>query len=136
MDTLTIVEWATIFSPIISVLIAVWVSCMSAKDTAKQVRAIRDLCILQNSTALDMLEIELYKYSLGKVNDNAELQVLMDEMSQLKQESNPDPKALKRMQKQIDQLSMNASIKKTFEYKIIMRQFELMRGIDNLKRMR
>ena len=94
----TIVDWATILSPIIAVLIAWWVSRKSSKDTAKQVRAIRDLCILQNSTTLDMLEMELYKYSLGKENDNVELHALMNEMAQLKQEWNPDPKELKRIQ--------------------------------------
>lgn len=136
MNAHTIVEWATILSPIIAVLIALWVSHKSAKDTAKQVRAIRDLCILQNSTTLDMLEMELYKYSLGKENDNAELRALMEEMSQLKQEWNPDPKELKRIQNKIEQLSMNASIKNTFEYKIFMRQFELMRANDNLRKMK
>lgn len=136
METQTIVNWATILSPIIAVLIAMWVSFKSAKDTAKQVRAIRDLCILQNSTALDILEMELYKFSLGKVNDNVELRALMEEMSQLRQEWNPDPKELKRIQNKIDQLSMNAHIKHTFEYKIIMRQFALMKGIENLKQMK
>jgi len=136
MNAHTIVEWATILSPIIAVLIALWVSHKSAKDTAKQVRAIRDLCILQNSTALDILEMELYKYSLGKVNDNAELRALMEEMAQLRQEWNPDPKELKRIQNKIDQLSLNAHIKQTFEFKIMMRQFVLMRGIENLKQMK
>ena len=136
MNTHTIVEWATILSPIIAVLIALWVSHKSAKDTAKQVRAIRDLCILQNSTSLDILEMELYKYSLGKENDNAELHALMEEMSQLRKEWNPDSKELKRIQNKIDQLSRNASIKQTFEFKIMMRQFALMRGIENLKQMK
>ena len=113
-----------------------WVSFKSAKDTAKQVRAIRDLCILQNSNALDILEMELYKFSLGKVNDNVELRALMEEMSQLRQEWNPDPKELKRIQNKIDQLSLNAHIKQTFEFKIMMRQFALMRGIENLKQMK
>ncbi|MBQ8051310.1 MAG: hypothetical protein IJ197_07025 [Bacteroidaceae bacterium] len=132
----TTVQWATILSPIIAVGIAAWTSYNSSKDTRKQVRAIRDLCILQNSTTLDILEMELYKYSLGKVNDNVELHALLDEMAQLKQEWNPDPKELKRIQHKIEQLSKNASIKQTFEYKIIMRQFALMRGIENLKRMK
>lgn len=136
METQTLVIWATILSPIIAVVIALWVSFNSAKDTAKQVRAIRDLCILQNSTALDMLEMELYKFSLGKVNDNAELRALMEEMSQLRQEWNPDPKELKKIQNKIDQLSLNAQIKQTFEFKIMMRQFALMRGIENLKQMK
>ena len=131
-----IVRWATILSPIIAVVIATWTSYNSSKDTRKQIRAIRDLCILQNSTTLDILEMELYKYSLSKENDNAELHTLMDEMAQLKQEWNPDPQKLKRIQHQIEQLSRNASIKHTFEYKIIMRQFALMRGIENLKRMK
>jgi hypothetical protein len=132
----TIVDWATVLSPIIAVLIALWVSRKSAKDTTKQVRAIRDLCILQNSTALDMLEMELYKFSLGKENDNIELRALRAEMSQLRQENNPDAKELKRIQNKIEQLSMNATIKQSFEYRIIMRQFDLIRGIDNLKKMK
>lgn len=132
----TAVQWATILSPIIAVIIAIWVCRKSSNDTAKQVRAIRDLCILQNSTTLDMLEMELYKYCLGKENDNVELRALMDEINQLKEEWNPDPKEVKRIQNKIEQLSRNANIKQSFEYKIMMRQFALMRGIDNLRKIK
>lgn len=37
-----IVQWATILSPIIAVLIAWWMSRSSAKDTAKQIAALEE----------------------------------------------------------------------------------------------
>ena len=38
----SIVQWATILSPIIAVLIAWWMSRSSAKDTAKQIAALEE----------------------------------------------------------------------------------------------
>ena len=68
--------WANILSPIIAVLIAVWVNCKSTKDTRKQIQSLKNLCIMQISNTLDMLEVELYKFTIGKEEDNSELMIL------------------------------------------------------------
>ena len=125
---------ASLLLSMVAIGIAIWSSRQTSKEATRQVNAIMDLCILQNSTTLDMLELELYKYSLGRVTDNAELRALMDEMRNLQQEWNTDPKEINRLQHKMRALSNNAEIKKSFEYKIMMRQFALLRGIENLKR--
>ena len=42
-----IVQWATILSPIIALLIAWWMSRSSEKDTAKQIASIKELAKIQ-----------------------------------------------------------------------------------------
>ena len=130
-----IVQWATILSPIIAVLIAVWVNHKSTKDTKKQLTSLKNLCIMQISNTIDMLEMELYKYSLGKEEDRSELTALSRQMDLLRQESTPDPKEMARLQHEIEKLGNNVKYKDTFTMKIIMRQFDLMRAIDNVKKM-
>lgn len=131
----TIVQWATILSPIIAVLIAVCVSYKSAKDTKKQLTGLKNLCIMQISNTIDMLEMELYKYSLGKEEDRSELTALSKQMDLLRQESDPDPIEMARLQHEIEKLGNNVKYKDNFTLKIIMRQFDLMRAIDSVKKM-
>ena len=132
----TIVQWATIASPIIAVLIAVWVSHKSAKDTKKQINGLKNLCIMQISNTIDMLEMELYKYSLRKEEDRSELSALSSQMDLLRQESDPDPKEMARIQHEIEKLGNNVKYKNNFTLKIIMRQFALMEAIDKVKKMK
>ena len=67
-----IVQWATILSPIIAVLIAWWMSKSSAKDTAKQIAAleesttkqvesIKELARLQMDASIKQVELEIEK---------------------------------------------------------------------------
>ena len=67
-----IVQWATILSPIIAVLIAWWMSKSSAKDTAKQIAAleesttkqiesIKQLSKQQIDASIKMVELEIEK---------------------------------------------------------------------------
>ena len=67
-----IVQWATILSPIIAVLIAWWMSRSSAKDTAKQIAAleesttkqiesIKELARLQMDASIKQVELEIEK---------------------------------------------------------------------------
>ena len=43
----TVVQWATILSPIIAVIIAWWMTRNSAKDAAKQIASIKELAKIQ-----------------------------------------------------------------------------------------
>ena len=67
-----IVQWATILSPIIAVLIAWWMSKSSAKDTAKQIAAleesttkqiesIKELARIQMDASIKQVELEIEK---------------------------------------------------------------------------
>lgn len=142
----TIVQWATILSPIIAVIIAVWASRKSAKDTAKQIAAIEEstkkqmesmkrLSLLQLSAAYDALEMSLYEYSLGKENDNLELRALSDELHQMQEQENIDPMEMNRLKKRMEILSKNVGYKGNFELKIMMEQFRIMQEIERFKRL-
>ena len=67
-----IVQWATILSPIITVLIAWWMSKSSKEDTAKQIAAleesttkqiesIKELARLQMDASIKQVELEIEK---------------------------------------------------------------------------
>ena len=71
----TLVQWATILSPIIAVLIAIWASRSSAKDTAKnlvaleestnkQVESVKELTKIQIEITKLLLEKELWEANL------------------------------------------------------------------------
>ena len=141
-----IVQWATILSPIIAVIIAVWASRKSAKDTAKQIAAIEEstkkqmesmkrLSLLQLSAAYDALEMSLYEYSLGKENDNLELRSLSDELNQLQQQQDIDPMEISRLQQKMVILSKNVKYKGNFELKIMMEQFRIMQEMERFKKL-
>lgn len=141
-----IVQWATILSPIIAVIIAVWASRKSAKDTAKQIAAIEEstkkqmesmkrLSLLQLSAAYDALEMSLYEYSLGKENDNLELRALSDELHQMQEKENIDPMEMNRLKKRMEILSKNVGYKGNFELKIMMEQFRIREEMERFKKL-
>jgi hypothetical protein len=141
-----IVQWATILSPIIAVVIAVWASRKSAKDTAKQIAAVEEstkkqvesikrLCLLQLSAAYDALEMSLYEYSLGKENDNLELRALSDELHQMQEQENIDPMEMNRLKKKMEILSKNVGYKGNFELKIMMEQFRIREEMERFKKL-
>lgn len=128
--------WANICSPIIAVLVAVWVNHESTKDTRKQIQSLKNLCIMQISNTLDMLEVELYKFTIGKEEDNSELKMLHEEMQKLRESENPNIHDIARLNHKMRQLSRSAQYKNSFTFHIMNRQFALMRGMDNVKKMK
>lgn len=128
--------WANILSPIIAVLIAIWVNHKSTKDTRKQIQSLKNLCIMQISNTLDMLEVELYKFTIGKEEDNSELMILHEEMLKLRESENSNKHDIARLEHKMKQLSRSAQYKNSFTLHIMNRQFALMRGIDNVKNMK
>ena len=63
-----IVQWATILSPIIAVLIAWWMSKSSAKDTAKQIAALEESTTkqIESIKQLARIQIEITSIQLQK----------------------------------------------------------------------
>lgn len=77
----TIVQWATILSPIIAVLVAVWVVISSKKDTDKQIESIKALSKLQIEILATEIEMETIKNKIIAQQANqesAELSRIMD----------------------------------------------------------
>lgn len=55
------VQWATILSPIIALLIAWWMSRSSAKDTAKQIASIKELAKIQIEVTMMQIDKALWE---------------------------------------------------------------------------
>ncbi len=55
----TIVQWATLLSPIIAVLIAIWASRSSAKDTAKKLVALEESTKIQVESIKELTKIQI-----------------------------------------------------------------------------
>ena len=73
-----IVQWATILSPIIAVLIAWWMSRSSAKDTAKQIAALEESTTKQVESIKELarLQIEISTLQLSKELSDARSQYI------------------------------------------------------------
>lgn len=56
-----IVQWATILSPLIAVIIAVWSGLSSRKATAKQIESIKELSRIQIDANIKQVELEIEK---------------------------------------------------------------------------
>lgn len=76
-----IVQWATILSPIIAVVIAIWASRSSAKDTARQIAAleesttkqidsIKELALLQLEISLKQIDKDLWETRYRLIQNN------------------------------------------------------------------
>ena len=72
----TVVQWATILSPIIAVIIAWWMTRSSAKDAAKQITSIKELAKIQIETTQIQISKELwdaktrYQQTSNRVRNN------------------------------------------------------------------
>ena len=59
-------QWATILSPIVAIVVAIWISKKSAKDTAKQVAAIEESTAkqIESIKKLSILQAEITSIQL------------------------------------------------------------------------
>ena len=64
MEKFDIIQWATILSPIIAVIIAVVTSWLNSKGVTKQIASIKSLYILHAEIAIIQNEIVTFKNSL------------------------------------------------------------------------
>ncbi len=84
----SIVQWATILSPIIAVLLAWWTSKSSAKENRKQIAALKDIAVLQIDTTILEMEYEFFKAETSMREYKDEIEELQRELQKL----NLDPK--------------------------------------------
>lgn len=75
----TIVQWATILSPIIAVAIALWASKKSAKDTARHIASVEKSTRLQVGSVKELSQIQL-ETTLMQID--RELSVAQERISQ------------------------------------------------------
>lgn len=118
----------------VSVGIAIYTSRSSAKDTKRQVDSMKQICLLQLDSTYDMLEMELYKYSLNAKNDEAEIKVLRAELDSLRNSWNSNPKKMEEIRLKIEKMGRSAEYQNNFSVKIMMRQFQIVNTINAIRR--
>ncbi len=84
----TIVQWATILSPIIAVVLAWWTCRSSAKESAKQISALKRIAILQIETSLLEMEYEFFKAETSMKEYKDEINDLQKELQRLSHNPN------------------------------------------------
>ena len=133
----TIVQWATILSPIIAVLLAWWASRSSAKDTAKQISCICDVAILQIDTTIFEIENEFFKTESTMREHNEEIKDLRSELESLCNSRASEPQRQEFLDK-IEKLSKESQWQKAWWMKLFHIQSQLSfaksRLIDSYKR--
>ncbi len=131
-----ITQWATILSPIIAVIIAIWTYRDSRKTSQKQMEALKIMCRQQINVQITMLEIELQKLAMEQCEDKDEIYLLSKEISNLSQKRNAKKADIESLQAKINSLSKQVGFKGNRQWQIINTQFTLLKqseGIKNLK---
>jgi hypothetical protein len=127
-----ITQWATILSPVIAVIIAIWTYRDSKESTRKQVMAMRIVCRQQINVQLTMLEIELQKMAMERFENQDEITQLSKEINDLFQK-NADKAEIEKLQIKINSLRKQVGFKSNREWQIINTQFTLLQQSNKLK---
>ena len=136
-----IVQWATILSPIIAVLIAWWMSKSSARDTAKQIAALEESTTkqIESIKKLSRIQIEITSIQLQKELTEARtgyLQASEKSMDALVDRSgmmgNPYNDVVARMQDRQEK-QKNLSLDRDFYFKKINWINSYLKRVEELK---
>ncbi len=127
-----ITQWATILSPVIAIVIAIWTYRDSKESTRKQVMAMRIVCRQQINVQLTMLEIELQKMAMERFENQDEITQLSKEINDLFQK-NADKAEIEKLQIKINSLRKQVGFKSNREWQIINTQFTLLQQSNKLK---
>ena len=125
---MTIVQWATILSPIIAVILAWWTCRSGARDTAKLVKCNKKL--MQISLQIKM--IELSKEAKEEHVEFSSLLKKAKEMSQQRHSNYPDWSSEILMQYEDKERDNDYKITKTFDKRMVIT--ETMSDLINLIR--
>ena len=128
-----ITQWATILSPVIAVIIAIWTYRDNKKSMRKQTEAWRIICRQQINVQLTMLEIELQKNALERCECNDEIIQLSNEISNLSQNDTANKADIESLRTKMNHLSKQVGLKGNWQWQIIMTQFNLFRQSNELK---
>ena len=127
-----ITQWATILSPVIAVIIAIWTYRDSKESTRKQVMAMRIVCRQQINVQLTMLEIELQKMAMERFENQDEITQLSKEINDLFQK-NADKAEIEKLQIKINSLRKQVGFKSNRSLQIISTQLTLLQQSNKLK---
>lgn len=125
----TIVQWATILSPVIAVVLAWWTSRSSAKSlhesTKKEIQGLKELAAIQIETTILEMEYEFFKAETMMKDYHDEIEELQMELQKLN--LNPATTTLDRMEfmQKIEKLQKDSNWQKSWWMKLFHAQAQL-----------
>ena len=125
----TIVQFATILSPIIAVVLAWWTSRSSARSlqesTQKEIQSLKELAAIQIETTILEMEYEFFKAETMMKDYHDEIEELQMELQKLN--LNPSTTKLDRMEfmQKIEKLQKSSNWQKSWWMKLFHAQAQL-----------
>ena len=128
MEQITFDQYATLATiglSIIAIIIAIWSSRQTSKQTAKQIDCLRQIALLQIETALLQLEVEIFNAEKEKFGVEDEIALLISEFEEMRNTPDLSEKQVSQFNKEIELLSRKANMQSAWWIKLFRAQANL-----------
>ena len=125
-------EWTTITTislSVIAIIISIWSSRQTAKQTHKQIESIKDLSRIQIESTIISLETELFNTE----DTDDELFLIQQELNKIRQNPIKNERTLKDLEIKFKKLTIETNYLNNWRLKIIDYQFRLLHAKMALK---
>ncbi len=125
--------FATIGLSIIAIIIAIWSSRQTSRQTAKQIDCLRQITLLQIDTELLQLEVEIFNAQIEEIGTKDEIALLRSEIEEMRKNPDLSEKQISEFNKKIELLSRNANMQRVWWFKLFNTQANLIFKSQRLK---
>lgn len=125
--------FATIGLSIIAIIIAIWSSRQTSKQTARQIDCLRQIALLQIDAELLQLEVEIFSTQIEEIGTKDEIASLIAEIEEMRKNPNLNEKQISEFNKKIGLLSRNANMQRAWWFKLFNTQANLIFKSQRLK---
>ena len=125
--------FATIGLSIIAIIIAIWSSRQTSRQTMKQIDCLRQIALLQIDTELLQLEVEIFNAQIEEIGAKDEIALLRSEIEEMRENPNLSEKQVSEFNKKIGLLSRNANMQRACWFKLYNTQANLIFKSQRLK---
>ena len=136
MEELTFEQYATFATiglSIIAIIIAIWSSRQTSRQTAKQIDCLRQIALLQIDTELLQLEVEIFNAQIEEIGAKDEIALLRSEIEEMRKNPNLSEKQVSDFNKKIGRLSRNTNMQRAWWFKLFNTQANLIFKSQRLK---
>lgn len=125
--------FATIGLSIIAIIIAIWSSRQTSRQTMKQIDCLRQIALLQIDMELLQLEVEIFNAQIEEIGAKDEIALLRSEIEEMRKNPNLSEKQVSEFNKKIGLLSRNADMQRSWWFKLFNTQANLIFKSQRLK---
>lgn len=136
MEQITFEQYATFVTiglSIIAIIIAIWSSRQTSKQTMKQIDCLRQIALLQIDMELLQLEVEIFDAQIEEIGAKDEIALLRSEIEEMRKNPNLSEKQVYEFNKKIGLLSRNANMQRAWWLKLFNTQANLIFKSQRLK---